>query len=243
MTEGTLLPALLQAPSAISIGVISADLLNLGAEVTRLEQAGGRLLHFDVMDGCLVPLLTVGPGFIQQIRTTMLKDVHLMVTDPLDKVKPYIAAGADMLTVHVESCPDLRPVLQRIGEMFNANDPARGVLRGLALFPDTPLETLEPLLDWCEQVVLLAVDPRHNTMPPVEATAQRVEQLRLLLARSGRPHIIGVDGGVKRDNIHLFAQMRAHFYVSGSAVFKGPCAENLHAMQQAVAPFPPSPTA
>lgn len=234
MNGGTLLPSLLAAPPALSVGIISADLMHLGQEVARLEQAGARLLHFDVMDGCLVPLLTVGPAFIQQVRSTMLKDVHLMVDQPLEKVKQYVAAGADLLTVHVESCSDLRPVLQRIGELFNANDPSRGVLRGVALFPDTPLESLEPLLDHCDLVTLLAVDPRYNTASPLEAVAERVQRLQEMLAGAASPHLICVDGGVKRENIETFARMNARFYVSGSAVFKGECGENLRVMQEAV---------
>ncbi|HSP90767.1 MAG TPA: hypothetical protein VLN08_07670, partial [Vicinamibacterales bacterium] len=88
---------------ALSVGLISADLMALGADIARLQEAGTRLAHFDVMDGCYVPMLTIGPPFIKAVKTAMLKDVHLMVREPLASVGDYVAAGADLVTVHPDA--------------------------------------------------------------------------------------------------------------------------------------------
>ena len=117
MHHGTVLDELRAASPVISVGIISADLMSLGSEVKLLEEAGVKLLHFDVMDGCFCPMMTVGPCFIKAIRTTLFKDVHLLVDEPLNKLDSYVAAGADMITVHVESCRHVHRVLQALGPM------------------------------------------------------------------------------------------------------------------------------
>ena len=130
------------AAPTLSVGVLTANLLDLGAEVRVLEDAGARVVHFDVMDGCFCPMLTVGPPFIKAVKTPLLKDAHLMIDEPLTKVADYVAAGADIVTVHVEATRHLHRVLQQLGQMTNANDPARGIVRGVALNPGTPIEAV-----------------------------------------------------------------------------------------------------
>ena len=141
----------------ISVGLLTADLMSLGSELELMEKAGVELLHFDVMDGCFCPMMTVGSGFVKGVKTPLLKDVHLMINEPLDKIESYVAAGADMITVHAESSRHIHRVLQVLGEMTNANDPARGILRGVALNPGTPLDVVTPLLDEMEMVFLLMI--------------------------------------------------------------------------------------
>ena len=143
----------------LSVGILTADLLALGADVARLEGTGVGMLHVDVMDGCFTPMMTVGPPLVKALRTPLLKDVHLMIQDPLEKLDDYVAAGADVVTVHAESCTHIHRVLQRLGTMQNANDPARGIVRGLALNPGTPIEAIVPLLDEIDLLLLLAINP------------------------------------------------------------------------------------
>ena len=120
-----------QLSPTISVGLLTADLMNLGSELSQLEKTDVKLLHIDVMDGCFTPMMTVGPLFIKALKTPLLKDVHLMIQDPLEKVDAYVAAGADVITVHVESGSHIHRVFQKLGEMSNANDPARGLVRGV----------------------------------------------------------------------------------------------------------------
>ena len=155
----TTLETLRSVCPAPSVGVLTADLLALGAELALLERAGVGVVHVDVMDGCFTPMMTVGPAFVKALKTPLLKDVHLMIREPLDKIAEYVAAGADIVTVHQESTVHVHRVLQALGAARNANDPARGIVRGLALNPGTPLSALEPLLPETDMVVLLAVNP------------------------------------------------------------------------------------
>ena len=133
MQNKALFDQLQQKTPLLSVGAIGANMMSLGSDLKLLEQAGVELLHFDIMDGCFCPMMTVGPGFVKAVKTPMLKDVHLMIDEPLDKLDDYVGAGADMVTVHVESCRYTHRVLQVLDRMTNANEAARGILRGVAL--------------------------------------------------------------------------------------------------------------
>jgi ribulose-phosphate 3-epimerase len=209
------------AAPALSVGVLAADLLNLGREVARLEQAGVPLLHVDVMDGCFTPMITVGPPVIRAINTKLLKDVHLMIRDPLDHLGDYVAAGADIITVHVESCVHVHRVLQQLGTMKNANEAGRGLVRGIALNPGTPLEAIAPLVDEIDLVLLLAINPGWSGQSFLPSTLARLARARQIVADSGRPILVGVDGGITRANIGRLAGTGVDLVVTGSAIFDG----------------------
>jgi ribulose-phosphate 3-epimerase len=221
------------AAPVLSIGVLTADLLSLGSELRVIEQAGAEVVHFDVMDGVFVPMMTVGPPLIRAVRTRLLKDVHLMIDEPLTKVGDYVAAGADIVTVHVETSRHIHRVLQQLGQMKNANDPERGIVRGVALNPGTPVETIEPLLDEVDLVVLLAVNPGWGGQRFIPSTIHRIAQVRKIAA--SRDILIGIDGGITLQNVAEVARAGADLIVTGSAVFDGKAAaENARAMLQAV---------
>lgn len=205
----------------LSAGVLAADLLNLGRDVRLLEQAGVPMLHVDVMDGCFVPMITVGPPFIRAIRTRLLKDVHLMIRDPLDKLADFVAAGADVVTVHVESCVHIHRVLQQLGGMKNANDPARGVMRGIALNPGTAVDSIVPLLDEIDLVLLLAINPGWGGQAFLSSTPGRLARVREIVAGCPRPIVVGVDGGITRANVGRLAGTGVDLVVTGSAIFDG----------------------
>ena len=150
---------LCQLSPTISVGILSANLMSLASELSLLEQAGAGLVHVDVMDGHFTPTMTIGPPFIKALQTPLLKDVHLMIEEPLEKLDGYVAAGADVITVHVESSPQIHAALQKLGQMSHADDASRGLVRGAALNPGTPLALLEPLLDEVDLVMLLAINP------------------------------------------------------------------------------------
>jgi ribulose-phosphate 3-epimerase len=217
------------------VGVLTADLLRLGEEIALLEEAGVRLVHFDVMDGCFCPMTTFGPPVVKAVRTSLVKDAHLMVTDPVQKVEQYVAAGADVVTVHAEADHHIHRVFQELEALPNANDPARGVLGGLALNPGTPLEALEPLLDVVDLVLLLTINPGWGGQKLGVETPRRLERARRLIEASGRDILLGVDGGITRDNIAEVVKLGPDLIVTGSAVFDGKAdARNARTMLAAV---------
>ncbi len=220
----------------VSVGVLTADLMNLGGELSIIEKEGVKLLHIDVMDGCFCPMMTVGPPFIKGIRTGLLKDVHLMIDEPVGKIPDYVAAGADIITVHVESTRHIHRAVQQLAGAKNVNDPSRGVLRGVALNPGTPIETLAPLLSEIEMVVLLAINPGWSGQKLAPEFCERVLSLRRLLHEAERPDIlVTVDGGVTRENIAMVNGFGADIIVTGSAVFDGKAvAENARFMLEAL---------
>lgn len=228
----TWLADLVRDGPVLSVGVVSADLAHLADELTLLEEGGARLAHVDVMDGVFCPMMTVGPPFLKAMRTSLRKDVHLMVDDPLAKVDWFVAAGADMITFHLEGAPQPHRVLDVLGSAGGGADAERGLVRGVGINPSTPLEALEPLLDDLEYVLILAIDPGWGGQRFQDGTARRLERTRELIARSGRPIVLGVDGGVTRDNIAAVAGLGADVVVTGSAIFDGrDAAANLAAMQ------------
>ena len=220
----TTLETLQSLSPALSVGLLTADLLSLGSELALLERAGVGVVHVDVMDGCFTPMMTVGPPFVKALQTPLLKDVHLMVRDPLDKLGDYVAAGADIITVHQESCVHIHRVLQALGGMRHAADPARGIVRGVALNPGTPLESLQPLLPEVDLVVLLAINPGWGGQRFIPATFDRLQQVKRMTAASGRKILLGIDGGVTRDNVASIAAAGADVIVTGSAIFDGKAA-------------------
>ena len=235
MKNKSLLNKLRKACPTISVGLLTADLMNLGSELKLIENAGVRLLHFDVMDGCFCPMMTVGPCFIKSVKTTLLKDVHLLINEPLEKLEDYVNAGADMITVHYESCLNIHQVLQRLGEMTNANDSNRGILRGLALNPGTPVEVVKPLIDEFEMVFLLAVNPGLRGQKFISSTESRLKDVKQIISKAGKNILIGIDGGITRDNIEDVARMGPDIIVTGSAVFDGKAPlENAKFMMSAV---------
>ena len=159
MVESPLLRSLREAAPTISVGMMTADLLNLGSEIALLETSGAQLVHFDVMDGCFCPMLTIGAPIVKAVKTPLLKDVHLMITDPLAMLADFVKAGADIVSVHLEADLYVYRALQELGGMENANDAERGLVRGLVLNPGTPVEAVEPMLDEVELVMLLTVNP------------------------------------------------------------------------------------
>jgi ribulose-phosphate 3-epimerase len=234
------LERLLGGSPQASVGILTADLARLGEEVRLIEELGAELVHVDVMDGVYCPQLTVGPRFVQAIRTPLLKDVHLMVEDPLAMLEPVVAAGADLVTVHVEHVRHPHRIFQALASMANANDPGRGIVAGIGLTPSQPIGGLEPFLPVVDFVLILAIDPGWSGQAFLPATIRRLEQVRVLIAASGRPIALGVDGGITLGNVSGLAGLGLDIIVTGSAIFDGrAAAENGRRMLAAITELGP----
>jgi ribulose-phosphate 3-epimerase len=219
----------------ISVGLLSADLMALGAELTTLEQAGVAIVHVDVMDGCFTPGMTVGPPLVKGLRTSLIKDVHLMIDEPIRTIGEYVSAGADVITIHPEACTHVHRVLQELAALPHATDPARRVVRGIALNPGTPLDVIEPLFGEIDLVMLLAVNPGWGGQRFIPSTIDRIARVKALIARADAPILLAVDGGVTRGNIAEVAATGVDLIVTGSAVFDGRAARaNAEFMLRAV---------
>ena len=205
----------------LSVGITSANFLKIGKEVELLECTDIKIMHFDIMDGCFVERLTVGPPFIKAVKTDLLKDVHLMIRNPERKVCEYVDSGADMITIHTRSSGDILPVLEELGKLENKNDPERGLIRGVAVDPDIPVSYLKPLLENLEMITVLAVDIKSKGFPFFDSYADKFMEVKELVSDSGREILLCLDGGIKKNNVSEFGKLGADILVSGSAVFDG----------------------
>jgi ribulose-phosphate 3-epimerase len=225
MSKPTAFQILRESAPNVSIGIVTADLLSLGAELQLLERVGCKLVHIDVMDGVFCPMMTVGPPFIKALKTPLLKDAHLMIDEPLDKVAEYATVGCDIITIHPEACSQPHRVLQHLKTLTNANDPARGIVRGVALNPSSPLEMLEPLIEEVEMISILAVNPGWGGQNFFPSALKRIERTKKLIATSGRDILLCLDGGITKANIEEMSRIGVDMIVTGSAVFDGKAAE------------------
>jgi ribulose-phosphate 3-epimerase len=195
----------------VSVGVLTADLLRLGEELAALEQAQIRVVHVDVMDGVFCPQMTVGAPFVKAINGPFVKEVHLMIDQPEEKVHAFIDTGADIIIFHPEGTRHSHRVLQVLT--------AANVVRGVALNPGTPVEVVEPLVGLMDYVLLLAVDPGWSGQRFDPATGDRLRLLQTLVGE--QDVMIGVDGGITRENVAEVAALGPDVIVTGSAVFDG----------------------
>jgi ribulose-phosphate 3-epimerase len=211
----TTAPQLIDARPGLSVGILTADLLRLGEELTQLDGARVSVVHVDVMDGVFCPTTTVGPPIVKALPDRFVKDVHLMIDEPLEKVGAYIDAGAGIVSFHVEATRHPHRVLQSLA--------GNGVVRGVALNPGTPLTAVEPLLDDLELLLVLAVNPGWGGQKFLPATERKLAAARALLA--GREVVLAVDGGITKENIGRIASLGVDLIVAGSAVFDGGAAD------------------
>jgi ribulose-phosphate 3-epimerase len=198
----------------IAPSILSADFSRLGEQVTEAERAGADIIHIDVMDGRFVPSITVGPLVVRALRpvTRLPLHVHLMIVEPERHIDAFARAGADLITVHVETCPHLDRTLAQIREA--------GSRPSVTLNPATPLVTLEEVLDRVDLVLLMTVNPGFGGQEMIPSSADRVRRLRRMLDERGLDACsIEVDGGINEETIPEIVAAGADVLVMGSAIF------------------------
>ncbi|HIA14015.1 MAG TPA: ribulose-phosphate 3-epimerase [Nitrospirales bacterium] len=215
-------------PLKIAPSILAADFGRLADEVAAVEAGGADWIHIDVMDGHFVPNITVGPPIVEAIRrvTKLPLDVHLMITNPDDYLSKFRDAGADILTVHRETCPHLHRTVQAIKDL--------GAKAGVSLNPATDLGSLEDILSDLDLLLIMSVNPGFGGQSFIPSVMTKIRKARDLIDEKSLHTELEVDGGVAPDNATAVVHAGATILVAGSAIFKAPkYATVIHQMRQA----------
>lgn len=197
----------------VAPSILSADFSKLANEIKEVEKAGADLIHIDVMDGHFVPNITIGPLIVKAVRksTKLPLDVHLMIENPDNFIQAFADAGADIITVHVETCKDLQRTVQLIRSYK--------VSPGVVLNPSTPLSDLDYILDDVDMILLMSVNPGFGGQSFIPSVLQKIKQLKDMIQNKNNHIDIEIDGGVKPDNAKDIREAGVDILVAGSAVF------------------------
>jgi ribulose-phosphate 3-epimerase len=200
----------------IAPSILSADFGRLKEEVQAVEAAGADYIHVDVMDGHFVPNLTIGPVVVEAVRkiTSLPLDVHLMIENPDRYIPDFAKAGADFLTVHLETCPHLHRTVSLIRE--------KGVKPAVVINPATPVSLLEDILGEVDMALIMSVNPGFGGQTFLPGAVKKIRALRKMIEERELSVDIEVDGGITPDNVALVCTAGADVVVAGSAVFHTP---------------------
>ena len=198
----------------IAPSLLAANFLELGNACNMLNESEAEWFHLDVMDGSFVPNISFGLPIIEQIRkaTTKVCDVHLMIVSPEKYITAFKKAGADILTVHYEACPELSDTLAQIK--------AEGMKAGVAINPNTEAEVLAPFIKEIDLVCVMSVYPGFGGQKFIETTYEKVVALKEMITKAGASTLIEIDGGVDANNAAALTKAGADILVAGTTVFK-----------------------
>jgi ribulose-phosphate 3-epimerase len=194
----------------VAPSILSADFARLADEITQIESAGVKIVHLDVMDGHFVPNITIGPPVIAKLRkySKLVFDCHLMISDPARYAQPFIEAGANHITFHIEVADQPEKLVDKLHEM--------GCTAGICLNPDTPVQSVEKVAPLCDMVLVMTVVPGFGGQTFMEDAAKKVVRVREIVGPDVR---VEVDGGIDQQTTPIVVSYGADTLVAGNAIF------------------------